>query len=84
MLKPYVFEVIVGTKVQEATFRDEKPYLLNFLRTSLKNFDIEIQTRIDEIQAVKRLYSAQDKYAHMATKNPELAELKKRFNLELE
>lgn len=84
MLKPYVFEVIAGTKVQENAFRDEKPFILNFLRTSLKNFDIEIQTRIDEVKATKRLYSAQDKYQHMATKNPDLAELKKRFNLEVE
>ncbi|MEO6520329.1 MAG: DNA polymerase III subunit gamma/tau [Mucilaginibacter sp.] len=84
MLKPYIFEVIAGTKVQEMAFRDEKPFILNFLRTSLKNFDLDIQTRVDEIQATKRLYSAQDKYAHMATKNPELAELKRRFNLEIE
>jgi DNA polymerase-3 subunit gamma/tau len=84
MLKPYVFEVIAGTKVQEIAFRDEKPYILNFLRTSLKNFDIEIQTRIDEVIATKKLYSAQDKYQHMASKNPELIELRKRFNLELE
>jgi DNA polymerase-3 subunit gamma/tau len=84
MLKPYVFEVIAGTKVQENAFRDDKPYILNFLRTSLKNFDIEIQTRIDEIQTTKKLYSALDKYQHMASKNPELAELRKRFNLDLE
>lgn len=83
-IKGNEFEIIIGTKAQDNAFRDEKPYLLNFLRTSLKNFDIEIHTRIDEVKVTKRLYSAQDKYAHMATKNPELAELKKRFNLELE
>ena len=84
MLKPCLYEVVAGTKAQDAAFRDEKPELLNFLRKSLKNYDLEVQTRIDEQQVTKRLYSAQDKYAHMATKNPELAELKKRFNLELE
>lgn len=84
MLKPYVFEVIAGTKVQENTFREDKPYILNFLRTSLKNFDIEIQTRIDEVKTTKRLYSAEDKFMHMAAKNPDLAELRRRFNLSLE
>ncbi len=84
MLKPSLFEVIAGTKAQENAFRDEKPNLLNFLRTTLKNFDIEVNTRIDEVQVTKKLYSAQDKYQHMATKNPELVELRKRFNLELE
>jgi len=78
------FEMILGTKSQENTFRDEKPYILNYLRTSLKNFDIEVHTRVDEVKVVKRLYSAHDKFAHMANKNPELAELKRRFNLEIE
>ncbi len=84
MLKPYVFEVIAGTKSLENSFREDKHLILNFLRTSLKNFDIEINTRIDEMVVTKKLYSATDKYQHMATKNPQLAELRRRFNLELE
>jgi DNA polymerase-3 subunit gamma/tau len=84
MLEPYKFEVIVGNKSQENTFRDEKPNLLNFLRTSLKNFDIEVHTRIDEIKAAKRPYTTSEKFQHMATKNPQLAELKRRFNLDLD
>ncbi len=84
MIKPCHFEVIVGTKTQENAFRDDKHRILNFIRSVLKNYAIEINTRIDEVKATKRLYSAQDKYQHMAAKNPELAELRKRFNLELE
>jgi len=84
MLKPYVFEVIAGTKSLENSFREDKHLILNFLRTSLKNFDIEIHTRIDEMVVTKKLYSATDKYQHMASKNPQLAELRRRFNLELE
>jgi len=84
MLKPYVFEVIAGTKSLENSFREDKHLILNFLRTELKNFDIEINTRIDEMVVTKKLYSATDKYQHMATKNPQLAELRRRFNLELE
>ncbi len=82
MLEPYKFEVIVGNKSQETLFRDDKHNILNFLRTSLKNFDIEVQTRIDEIKAAKRPYTTSEKFQHMASKNPQLAELKKRFNLE--
>ncbi len=84
MLEPYKFEVVVGNKSQENTFRDEKPKLLNFLRTSLRNFDIDVQTRVDEIKASKRPYTTSEKYQHMATKNPQLAELKRRFNLDLD
>ena len=84
MLNPYVFEVIASTKVLENLFKENKPYILNFLRTSLKNFDIEINIRIEEVVMTKKLYSSTDKYQHMAAKNPQLTELRKRFNLELE
>lgn len=84
MLKPYEFEVVVGNKVQENLFKTERPYLLNFLRTSLKNFSIEVNPRIDEQVVTKRPYTNQEKYQHMAAKNPQLVELKKRFNLDFD
>ncbi|MGV8877984.1 MAG: DNA polymerase III subunit gamma/tau [Sphingobacteriaceae bacterium] len=84
MLKPYLFEVIVDNKMQEGELRNEKPDLLNFLRTRLKNFDVDIQTRIDEIQRTKKPYTVIEKYQHMASKNPQLAELKRRFNLDVD
>jgi len=84
MLEPYSFEVVIGNKSQENTFRDERPSLLNFLRTTLRNFDIEVHTRIDEVKAAKRPYTTSEKFQHMAAKNPQLAELKKRFNLDLD
>ncbi len=79
-----LYEIIVTTKAQELAFRDDKHNLLNHLRTTLKNFDIEVNTRIEESTVAKRPYTASEKFQHMATKNPELAELRKRFNLELE
>lgn len=84
MLKPYHFEVVVANKVQENLFRDEKPSLMNFLRVGLKNFNIEVTTRVDEVKAAKRPYTNSEKYQHMASKNPQLAELKRRFNLDLD
>lgn len=84
MLKQYEFEVILANKTQESQFRDDKHNLLNFLRVGLKNFNIEVITRIDEIRAVKRPYTNTEKYQHMASKNPQLAELRRRFNLDLD
>jgi DNA polymerase-3 subunit gamma/tau len=84
MLQPYVFEIIVANKVQEDLFRDEKPYFLNYMRSTLKNFDLEVNARIDKQVAVKRPYTSQEKYQHMAAKNPQLAELRKRFNLDFD
>jgi len=84
MLQPYDFEIAVSNKTQENWFREEKPELLNYLRTTLKNFDITVQTRVDEQIVSKRPYTASEKYQHMASKNPNLTELRKRFNLDLE
>lgn len=84
MLKPYIFELILENKTQENIFRDDKPNLMNFLRSTLKNFNIDIQTRIEELSTSRKPYSPVEKFQFMAAKNPGLAELKKRFNLEID
>jgi DNA polymerase-3 subunit gamma/tau len=84
MLSPNVFEIVVENKVQENDFKNEKPVLLNYLRSTLKNFDIDVITRIEESKVVKRPYTSQEKFNHMAAKNPQLIELKKRFNLDFD
>ncbi len=78
------YEVIVENKVQENIFRDERPNLLNFLRSALRNFDIEVNVRVDEKAVVKRPYTASEKFQHMAAKNPALVELKNKFNLDFD
>ena len=78
------YEIIVENKVQEATFREERPNLLNFLRTTLKNFGIEVSARIDEKEVKKRPYTATEKFQYMASKNPALVELKNKFNLDFD
>ncbi|GAA4330462.1 DNA polymerase III subunit gamma/tau [Mucilaginibacter gynuensis] len=86
MLNPVLFEVVVENKVQEAAVRDEKPYLLNYLRTNLRNFDVEVEIRVDEQQlaVTRRPYTAVEKFQYMANKNPKLLELRSRFNLEFD
>jgi len=84
MLKPYVFEVVVENKILEQEFRDDKPQLMNYLRKSLNNYDIEVNTRIDEQVRIKRPYTSQEKYQYLATKNPKLVELRQRFNLDFD
>ncbi|RYZ98800.1 MAG: DNA polymerase III subunit gamma/tau [Sphingobacteriaceae bacterium] len=84
MVSPTMFEIVVENKVQENDFKNEKPVLLNYLRSTLKNFDIDVITRIEESKVVKRPYTSQEKFNHMAAKNPQLLELKKRFNLDFD
>jgi DNA polymerase-3 subunit gamma/tau len=84
MLRPYIFEIVVANKVQEDLFKEEKPNFLNYMRTTLRNFDLEVNSRIDKQIAAKRPYTAQEKYQHMAAKNPQLEELRRRFNLDFD
>ena len=78
------YEIMVENKVQENLFRDERPNLLNFLRSTLKNFEIEVSARIDEVAVVKRPYTTSEKFQHMAAKNPTLVDLKNKFNLDFD
>jgi DNA polymerase-3 subunit gamma/tau len=78
------YEIIVTTKTQDAAFREDKANLMNHLRSTLRNFDIDVNTKMEESTGTRRPYTAVEKFQFMATKNPELAELRKRFNLELE
>ncbi|MBD1393248.1 DNA polymerase III subunit gamma/tau [Mucilaginibacter glaciei] len=84
VLGPENFEVLVSNKIQEVAFRDERPYLLNFLRTSLKNFSIEVNARVEEVTTVRKPYTAAEKFQYMVGKNPQLIDLKNRFNLEFD
>ncbi len=81
---PTLYEVVVETGVQESTLRDEKPYLLNYLRSNLRNFDLDIETRIDEVQANRKPYGAKEIFQHMAAKNPQILDLKNRLSLEID
>ena len=83
-LEPNLFEIVVENKIQENLFKAEKPALLNFMRTQLRNFYLDVHPRVDEQVTVKRPYTSQEKFQYMAQKNPELLELRKKFNLDFD
>lgn len=60
--------------------------LLDFLRNKLQNNLISIETNIAEDPANngKKPYTAEEKFKHMAEKNPVLQKLKQDFNLDFE
>jgi DNA polymerase-3 subunit gamma/tau len=84
LLQDFNFELSIENKIQEELLHSEKIDLLNFLRTKSDNFGIEISTRITEQISKKRLYTSNDKYQHMAEKNPKIEEFRKLFNLDIE
>jgi DNA polymerase-3 subunit gamma/tau len=84
LLDNFLVELVIENKIQEDLLSSEKVDLLNYLRVELKNFDIDLQTRQMEQTQKRRLYTSSEKYQHMLEKNPNLEELKRRFNLDLD
>jgi len=81
---PDSYEIVVENGVQENTFRSERANLLNYIRLSLRNFNIEVSARIDEKAVVKRPYTTIEKFQYMAAKNPAMVDLKNKFNLDFD
>lgn len=75
--------VLVENSALESTLQNEKVELLNFLRSALKNFDLQIVTKRAENTQKKRIYTNKDKYTYLVDKNPQLEEMRRRFNLDL-
>lgn len=84
VLTPETFEVSLLSKAQENAFREQRAHLHNFLRSSLKNFSLEVNSKVEEVTAVRKPYTAIEKFQHMAAKNPQLLELRSRFNLDFD
>jgi len=59
-----------------------KPDLLNFIRSKINNSAINLIAEISEEEAVKLIYTSNDKFKYLAEKHPILGEMKKRFGLD--
>lgn len=72
----------IGNSVQEEDVRQIKPELINFLRRELRNSGIELSTSIEKIETERTHYNDSEKMQILMQKNPELFELKQKFNLD--
>jgi len=72
----------IGSSVQEEEIRQVKFELLNWLRRELKNSHIELNTRIEKMESERLFYTDVEKMQMMMQKNPELYNLKQKFNLD--
>lgn len=77
-------ELQLENDIQEAFFNEERTELLRFMRDKLNNFSLQFE--IHKIQGTKKLepYSPQEKYKYMLEKNPHLALLKQKLDLDIE
>lgn len=53
-----------------------------FIRQKLNNSGIILESGIAEVKTENLLYTSEDKYKHLAKKNPALEQLKKQLGLE--
>jgi len=72
----------IGNSVQEEDVRLEKINLLSWLRKELRNSHIELVTQIEKLETERIFYSDSEKLQIMMQKNPELNDLKQKFNLD--
>ncbi|WP_443938253.1 DNA polymerase III subunit gamma/tau [Pedobacter sp. MW01-1-1] len=83
LLKPELIEISVESKTQEQLIQQESVELLNYLRTQLQNFEVDVCYKQVERKLENRLYGNREKYDYLINKNPKLEELRRRFNLDL-
>lgn len=72
----------IGSSVQEEEVRLVKFELMSWLRKELRNSKIELITRIEKGETERLFYSDSEKMQLMMKKNPELFQLKQKFNLD--
>ena len=81
----YNVHITLDNKVQEEVINDEKTKLLEYLKSQLENNSIYLTT---EVSAKKKedmkAYTAEDKFKKMVNKNPNLMNLKDKFDLEID
>lgn len=72
----------IGNSVQEEDVRQIKPELITFLRRELRNSGIELTVSIEKIESERTHFNDSEKLQMLMQKNPELFELKQKFNLD--
>lgn len=70
--------------LREAFDHNFKPRLEGHLRRTLNNGSIKLQTMVETTERGEILYSPEQKFNHLAARNPALKDLKKTFNLDFE
>ena len=72
----------IENHVQDDLIKNNKSQLVSWLRRELKNSSIELVTELTEHQSQKIAYTDGEKFEEMLQKNPDLAYMKQRFNLD--
>jgi len=80
-----IVSFIIDNKLQEGKINEIQNQLMGYLKSELKNSSIDLKLIITELKEENnKLYTTEDKFKHMLSKNENLGKLKQEFNLDLE
>jgi len=73
-----------NSALKESFDHNFRARLEHYLRQTLQNNILNLQTTVEATERGEILYSDEQKFNHLASKNPALKDLKKTFNLDFE
>ncbi|MBO0931763.1 DNA polymerase III subunit gamma/tau [Fibrella aquatilis] len=77
-------KIQLDNHIQADLFTSLLPDMLAYLRQTLSNWQLQIEHEVVMVETKKMLYSPQDKYNHLADKNPALHQLRQALGLEVD
>lgn len=77
-----VISVRLTSPVEETLLENFKRDFIQFLRDHLQNSELTIIASLEETTGKKVIYTAKEKFEHLADKNPHLHQLKERLGLD--
>ena len=78
------FEVTVDNSFHQQAIEEDKEIILNFLKAKLQVKKLNMLINVSKSETQKRPYTAQEKYAYMKSKNPEIEKLVDQLGLGLD
>jgi DNA polymerase-3 subunit gamma/tau len=80
-----IVSFLIDNNLQEEKINEIRNELLAYLKSELKNSSVDLKLVIsDKEEENNKLYTSEDKFKHMLSKNDDLNNLKQEFNLDLE
>lgn len=81
---PSTIEVIVDNSFHQQAIEEDKSNLLTFLKEKLKLKKLNMFINVSKTETQKKPYTAQEKYAYMKSKNPDIEKLVDQLGLGLD
>ncbi len=82
MLKDAEIHLTFSNETMKNDLSFERLDLMDYLRSNLNNYNIELVLHVNEEAEVKSIYTAAQRFEHLATKNSNLLKLRELFKLD--